>query len=68
MCKAMEDMRREAMEKGIEKGIAKGIARGEDRFGSLATELFSEGRMADLERAAKDPGYRAELFIEYRIT
>lgn len=59
MCKAMEDMRREAMERGIEQG--------ETRFGNLAAELFSLGRAKDVERAALDPQYRAQLFKESRL-
>lgn len=59
MCKAMEDMRNEAMEKGMEKGI--------DLLGSLMTKLKSLGREDDAFRAAEDSAYRAKLFQEFQM-
>ena len=60
MCKAMEDMRNEAMQKGMEKG--------ETRFGLLATMLVSSGRAAEVARAASDTDYRGKLYNEFRIS
>ena len=59
MCKAMEDMRNEAMEKGMQKGM--------NLFGRLAAVLVSTGRAQDIERVAEDPKYRDQLIREFNL-
>ncbi len=59
MCKAMEDMRNEAIEKGMEKGM--------NLFGRLAAMLVSTGRAQDIERVAEDPQYRDQLIKEFAL-
>jgi len=48
-----------------EKGEKKGEKRGEDKFAMLVSKLIQAGRYEDLEKAANDRQYRAELFEEY---
>ena len=40
----------------------KGEKRGEDKFARLVSKLIQDGRYEDLEKAANDRQYRAELF------
>lgn len=44
-----------------EKGEKKGEKRGEDKFARLVSKLIQAGRYAELEKAANDRQYRAEL-------
>ncbi|MCC8128322.1 MAG: hypothetical protein LIO51_00050, partial [Clostridiales bacterium] len=79
MCKALDDMRQEAMEQGIERGITQGIKQGisqgiergkktgEDCFARLTGSLLTDGRMDDLHRAISNPAVRRELYQEYQI-
>ncbi|MCD8196300.1 MAG: hypothetical protein LUE24_03920 [Lachnospiraceae bacterium] len=75
MCKALDDMRQEAMEQGIEQGISRGIeqgiergeVKGEDRFARLTNLLLSDGRMDDLHHAIANLTARRELYQEYQI-
>ena len=67
MCKAMEDMRNEAMQKGLLQGMQQGMQQGMTRYNTLMQQLFSTGRIQDAERAVKDEDYRAQLFQEFQI-
>ncbi|MCD8242109.1 MAG: hypothetical protein LUD73_07040 [Lachnospiraceae bacterium] len=71
MCKALDDMRQEAMERGIKQGIEQGIERGEMRgeyrFAQLTNLLLTDGRMDDLYHAITNPTARHELYREYQI-
>ncbi len=71
MCKALDDMRQEAMEQGLERGITQGIERGkrtgEDYFARLTGSLLTDGRMDDLHRAISNPTVRHALYREYHI-
>lgn len=53
--------------KGIAIGEAKGIKKGENKLATLIDQLFSLGRMEDIQKAAKDEAYRADLFKEFQI-
>jgi len=46
---------------------AKGIKKGENKLAALIEQLFSLGRMEDIQKAAKDEVYRANLFKEFQI-
>lgn len=71
MCKALDDMKKEAMQRGIEQGIERGIeqgkATGEDSFAQLTGILLRDGRMEDLQHAIGNRTVRQELYREYRI-
>ncbi|MCD8362194.1 MAG: Rpn family recombination-promoting nuclease/putative transposase [Lachnospiraceae bacterium] len=59
MCKALDDMRQEAMERGE--------VTGEDRFARLTNLLLADERMDDLHLAITNPATRRELYREYQI-
>ncbi|MCD8179367.1 MAG: hypothetical protein LUE98_18990, partial [Tannerellaceae bacterium] len=63
MCKALDDMKKEAMQRGIEQGKATG----EDSFAQLTGILLRDGRMEDLQHAIGNRTVRQELYREYRI-
>ncbi|MCD8361652.1 MAG: hypothetical protein LUC98_01615 [Lachnospiraceae bacterium] len=75
MCKALDDMRQEAMKCGIEQGISRGIEQGieqgksvgENCFARLTNFLLTDGRLEDLRRAIDNPATRLELYQEYHI-
>ncbi|MCD8195641.1 MAG: hypothetical protein LUE24_00470 [Lachnospiraceae bacterium] len=67
MCKALDDMRQEAMERGISKGMNRGKAVGEDLFARLTGSLLQDGRLDDLHLAVGDPDARQALYREYHI-
>ena len=52
---------------GKATGLAEGEARGEARYGKLVSALLAEGRMQDLEAAAKNPDKLAQLYKEYSL-
>ena len=52
---------------GRAEGRAEGEKTGESKLAALITKLFSIGRGSDVERAASDEQYRAELFKELHI-
>lgn len=56
MCKAMEEMRNEA------------LARGENAFAMLMQMLFAQGRVEDAKRASEDMEYRHFLMKELAIS
>lgn len=56
MCKAMEEMRNEA------------LARGENAFAMLMQTLFAQGRVEDAKRASEDTEYRHFLMKELAIS
>ncbi|MCC8163117.1 MAG: hypothetical protein LIO86_08135 [Lachnospiraceae bacterium] len=71
MCKALDDMRQEAMERGISEGMNQGINRGravgEGLFARLTGSLLQDGRMDDLHHAVRDPDIRQDLYREYHM-
>ncbi|MCD8363419.1 MAG: hypothetical protein LUC98_10795, partial [Lachnospiraceae bacterium] len=67
MCKALDDMRQEAIERGISQGMNRGKAVGEDLFARLTGSLLQDGRLDDLHLAVGDPDARQALYREYHI-
>lgn len=45
----------------------RGEKKGENKFAALISKLFLTGRESDVERAANDETYRAQLFKEYNL-
>lgn len=56
--------RAEGEKRGIEKGIERGIEKGENRFARLVQLLMDSGRNEELRKAASDPKYREQLYLE----
>ena len=52
---------REGEEKGEKRGEKKGLA----RLSDLNNWLFSQNRVDDVKKAAKDPEYLEKMFAEY---
>ena len=51
----------------LNQGIKEGIDKGEAKLSSLMSELFSQKRYEDADRATKDIAYREELYSEFGI-
>lgn len=64
MCEALKEIMAEDLRQAETAGMAKGIAKGIDAINSLNTILISEGRLDDLEKAAKDKKYQKKLIRE----
>ena len=58
---------REGRIRGREEGRIEGRIEGSDRMASLTKKLLEADRMADLQLALDDPGYREKLMDEYGI-
>ena len=52
---------------GLKAGKSEGRIEGSDRMASLTKKLLEADRMADLQLALDDPGYREKLMKEYGI-
>ena len=52
---------------GLKAGKSEGRVEGSDRMASLTKKLLEAARMADLQLALDDPGYREKLMDEYGI-
>ena len=52
---------------GYAEGIAIGQSKGENRLGQLMTQLFSLGRLQDVQEVASDMTYREKLFLEFGL-
>ena len=63
MCRALEEIKKEAENRGIKKGVKQGI----DRTNKLIQLLLADGRQEDLARSAADVSYQHRLFREYHI-
>ncbi len=63
MCKAIDDLMKDAMEEGVGKGIEQGM----DRINRLNIQLAAEGRTQDMIRAAGDFVFQRKLMRKYRI-
>lgn len=59
MCKAIDDLMKDAMEEGVGKGI--------ERINRLNIQLAAEGRTQDMIRAAGDFVFQRKLMRKYRI-
>ena len=53
--------------RGIAIGEARGEAKGINKLAALIDQLISLGRLEDIQKAAKDEDYRADLFKEFQI-
>ena len=51
----------------LKAGKSEGRIEGSDRMASLTKKLLEADRMADLQLALDDPGYREKLMKEYGI-
>ena len=71
MCKALEDIKknaeRQGVREGIKQGVKKGIEQGETILASLMNQLLSEGRTEDAKLAAVDEEARERFYREYHI-
>lgn len=50
-----------------DEGIRQGLEQGEDRMNSLILCLIADGRLDEIEKAAQDKEYRAQLYKEFRL-
>lgn len=50
-----------------DEGIRQGLKQGEDRMNSLILCLIADGRLEEIEKAAQDKEYRAQLYKEFRL-
>ena len=53
--------------RGRKEGEKEGEAKGENRLATLINKLFASGRGDEVQKAASDEAYRAELFKEFQI-
>ena len=63
VCKALNDIKKNAEKKGMKQGVKQG----ETRLGALMQELLADGRTEDACLAAADEGERNRLYREYGI-
>lgn len=54
-------------DEGIKQGLEQGIEQGEDRMNRLILCLIANGRLEEIEKAAQDKEYRAQLYKEFRL-
>ena len=59
--------REQGLTEGREQGLTEGREQGMARLNKLNTYLLSLDRLADLQRALKDPEYQKKLFQEFGI-
>ena len=71
MCKALDDLWKDAeqqgMECGMERGMERGLQQGAARVNLLNQRLIHEKRYQALERSASDAEYQQKLFAEYGL-
>ena len=67
MFEAMRVIMDEELNEERKQGIEQGIEQGESLFANLMQKLFSDGRIADAEKAAQDASYRDKLMKEYSV-
>lgn len=63
VCKALNDIKKNAEKKGMKQGVKQG----ETRLGALMQKLLADGRTEDACLAAADEGERNRLYREYGI-
>lgn len=51
----------------LQRQKMEGHKEGENLFAALVSALLADGRMQDVERAAKDEAYRKKLFEEFHM-
>lgn len=67
MCKALDDLWKDAEQEGMERGIERGLQQGAIRVNLLNQRLIHEKRYQALERSASDAEYQQKLFAEYGL-
>lgn len=67
MCKALEDMRRDATEQGMMIGRQEGRQEGEQRLAELIGKLIETGKNELIGRVVSNLDFRKKLFEEYEI-
>jgi len=67
MCKAIMDMKEDAMNQGINQGIHQGINQGVELINKLIGHLLADNRLEDLARSAADVEYQKLLCEEYNL-
>ena len=71
MCEILDQVEARGIAIGEARGEARGVAIGEakgiNKLAALIDQLISLGRLEDIQKAAKDEDYRADLFKEFQI-
>lgn len=67
VCKALNDIKKDAEKKGMKQGVKQGVKQGETRLGALMQKLLADGRMEDARLAAEDERERSRLYRECGI-
>ncbi|MDE7045866.1 MAG: hypothetical protein K2O97_12815 [Acetatifactor sp.] len=71
MCKALDEIQKNAEQKGIRKeikqGKKEGIQEGISKMNTLIQRLLADGKQEELAQAAADALFRKKLFAEYHI-
>lgn len=64
VCELFNQYVRQGRAEGEKRGIEKGMEKGENRFARLVQLLMDSGRNEELRKAASDPKYREQLYLE----
>ena len=71
MCKALDEIQKNAEKKGMKQGIKQGrkvgLQDGINKMNKLIQQLLADGRQEELAQAAADSALRRKLFAEYQI-
>lgn len=71
MCKALDEIQKNAEKKGMKQGIKQGrkagLQDGINKMNKLIQQLLADGRQEELAQAAADSALRRKLFAEYHI-
>ena len=67
MCDLSAGVWERGLEQGITQGYSKGVVQGTNNVLSLFSNLYAQGRSADVERATKDREYLNKLFTEFKL-
>lgn len=69
MCQALRELFADELEeeknKGIKQGRKQGRKQGETQMGKLISQLLTDGRINDAQRAASDEKFRRQCYQEY---
>lgn len=63
MCKALDDIKKNARKEGLKQGMRQGI----QQMNRLVQQLLTDGRQEDLIRATTDEVFRKRLLKEYHL-
>ena len=67
VCKALNDIKKNAEKKGRKQGMKQGVKQGEKHLGALMQKLLADGRTEDARLAATDEEERGRLYRECGI-